>query len=140
MAEELRWANLHAFALSDDTDNAASWKNETGHDVTIRDLSMSTTASLPQNAALHMQVSKQVSLLSADGDSNWQENAITNQNNIGDVGTDANGYLGAWKDKKYGRGQIIVEDGETVYMHLYVTGTPGSSTLDGKCTIGFHAL
>lgn len=140
MAEELRWVTMHAFGLSGDTDGAASWTNQTGDTVTIRDLSADSSASMPENSQLSVQITKQNSVITADGDTNWQVNKYTNQNNIGDVGTDANGYLYCQVEKKYGAGQVEVEPGETVYMHLYQTGTPGSGTVFGHCTLGYHKL
>lgn len=137
MAEELEWIELRGTGTAGQVNSAlASWRNETGHDVSLRDVYLGFYATTTGIENVRVQVSKQNVMIQTDGDRNWKVfgNSKSGTNN-GFSAVDAS--INIDRQVKYGKGQVIVEKNETLYLHNDLANNIIND--QSWAVIGYHA-
>ncbi len=138
MAEELRWETLISSSITT-TNAVGEFRNDTSGDIFIRSIDfflhggkdgVGTDADINGEA----QLSKSNTVDIVNNTSIWQLNAgvaVIHDDTAG-VG---NGADNMTVNKLYAKGQLILEPGESIFLHIVVTAL---TNFEVFATLGYH--
>jgi len=133
MAEKLRWETLAA-TLTGNANNLTNFENTAAKTMFIRDLYlMGSFNGLDAGDSDELELSKSATGASnADGDSTFRVQVAVRA--VEQLSTAVDGGIVDETDRKYAKGQVTLEPGETLFMNQL----GGSASGQGKAIIGYH--
>lgn len=138
MAEELRWETLLSTSVADGN-AVGEFRNDTSGNIFIRSIDMFHMVQLDTvsdaDVNIRSQLSKSNTIDLVNNTSIWQ---LNNGQTCTLAGAGDNGNGGGVNsvNKLYAKGQLILEPGESIFLHLNADNAPTTSVTNN--VIGYH--